>query len=304
MNKRSIALIVASLVASLVATSSAQAKVNVFACEPEWGALTTAIAGDQADVTVATTALQDAHQIQARPSLIAGVRKAQLVFCSGAELETGWLPLLIRQAGNDSIQEGQPGNLMAASYVKKLEVPKVLDRSQGDIHAEGNPHIITDPRNLRVVARVLTDRLKLLDQANAARYEASFVRFDQDLAARIEAWAKEAAPLRGAPIVIQHNVWAYMTNWLGLDVVAALEPKPGVPPTTSHLAGVLTKLEGTPAKAIVVAAYEDPKAAQWLAGKTGLPVITLPLTVGGNQQAGDLFSLYDTTIAQLLKGIK
>lgn len=300
MNTRSIALIVAGLVAA----SSAQARVNVFACEPEWGALTTAIAGDQADVIVATTALQDAHQIQARPSLIAGVRKAQLVFCSGAELETGWLPLLIRQAGNDSIQEGQPGNLMAASYVKKLEVPKVLDRSQGDIHAEGNPHIITDPRNLQVVARVLTDRLKLLDRANAARYEASFVTFDQQLAARIEAWQKEAALLRGAPIVIQHNVWAYLTNWLRLDVVAALEPKPGVPPTSSHLAGVLNKLETTPAKAIVVAAYEDPKAAQWLAGKTGLPVITLPYTVGGNQQAGDLFGLYDTTITQLLQGIR
>ena len=300
MKTRSIAL----CLAWLVAASTAQAKVNVFACEPEWGALTTAIAGDQADVIVATTALQDAHQIQARPSLIAGVRKAQLVFCSGAELETGWLPLLIRQAGNDGIQEGQPGNLMAASYVKTLDVPKVLDRSQGDLHAEGNPHIITDPRNLRIVARVLTDRLKLLDTPDAARYEASFVTFDQQLAARIEAWQKEAAPLRGAPIVIQHNVWAYLTNWLGLKVVAALEPKPGVPPTTSHLAGVLTKLAATPAKAIVVAAYEDPKAAQWLAGKTGLPVITLPYTVGGNKAAEDLFGLYDTTIAQLLQGIK
>jgi len=300
MKTRSIAL----CLAWLVAASTAQAKVNVFACEPEWGALTTAIAGDQANVTVATTALQDAHQIQARPSLIAGVRKAQLVFCSGAELETGWLPLLIRQAGNDGIQEGQPGNLMAASYVKTLDVPKVLDRSQGDLHAEGNPHIITDPRNLRIVARVLTDRLKLLDTPDAARYEASFVTFDQQLAARIEAWQKEAAPLRGAPIVIQHNVWAYLTNWLGLKVVAALEPKPGVPPTTSHLAGVLTKLAATPAKAIVVAAYEDPKAAQWLAGKTGLPVITLPYTVGGNKAAEDLFGLYDTTIAQLLQGIK
>jgi zinc/manganese transport system substrate-binding protein len=300
MNTRSIAL----CLAWLVAASSAQARVNVFACEPEWGALTTAIAGDQANVTVATTALQDVHQIQARPSLIAGVRKAQLLICSGSGLESGWLPLLIRQAGNDSVQEGQPGNLMAASYVKALDVPKVLDRSQGDLHAEGNPHIITDPRNLRIVARVLTDRLKLLDQPNAARYEASFVTFDQQLATRIEAWQRAAAPLRGAPIVIQHNVWAYLTNWLGLDVVAALEPKPGVPPTSSHLAGVLTKLETMPAKVILVAAYEDPKAAQWLAGKTGLPVITLPYTVGGNKQAEDLFGLYDTTIAQLLQGIQ
>lgn len=300
MNMRSIAL----CLASLVAASTAQARVNVFACEPEWGALTTAIAADQASVTVATTALQDAHQIQARPSLIAAVRKAQLVFCSGSELEAGWLPLLIRQAGNPGIQEGQPGSLMAASYVKKLEVPRVLDRSQGDIHAEGNPHVITDPRNLLVVARVLTDRLKLLDQPNAARYEASFASFDQQLATRIEAWQKAAAPLRGAPIVIQHNVWAYLTNWLGLDVVAALEPKPGVPPTSSHLAGVLTRLAATPAKAIVVAAYEDPKAARWLAGKSGLRVITLPYTVGGNKEADDLFGLYDTTIAQLLKGIQ
>lgn len=295
--------IVASLIC-LAAASAATAKVNVFACEPEWGALATAIAGDHASVVVATTALQDAHQIQARPSLIAAVRKAQLVFCSGAELETGWLPLLIRQAGNPGIQEGQPGNLMAASYVKKLEVPKVLDRSQGDIHAEGNPHIITDPRNLRIVARVLTDRLKLVDQGSAAAYEENFVSFDQQLAARITTWEKAAAPLRGQPIVIQHNVWAYLTSWLGLKVVAALEPKPGVPPTSSHLAGLLQVLEATPARGIVVAAYEDPKAAQWLAGKTGLRVITLPYTVGGSAQATDLFSLYDTTIAQLLQGVQ
>jgi zinc/manganese transport system substrate-binding protein len=286
------------------AAGTAQAKVNVFACEPEWGALVSAIALDQASVTLATTALQDAHQVQARPSLIAAVRRAQLLVCSGAELETGWLPLLVRQAGNAAIQEGEPGNLMAASYVQKLEVPKVLDRSQGDIHAEGNPHIVTDPRNLRVVARVLTDRLKTIDAAHAALYEANLASFDQKLTARIASWQDEAAKLRGVPIVIQHNVWAYLINWLGLQIVAALEPKPGVPPTSSHLAGVLQKLGQTPARAIVIAAYEDPKAAQWLAGKTGLSVIVLPMTVGGNEQAVDLFGLYDSTIDLLLKGIR
>ena len=285
----------------LVASTSAQAKVNVFACEPEWGALATVLGGDQVSVTVATTALQDVHQIQARPSLIAAVRKAGIVICSGAELETGWLPLLIRQAGNDAIQPGQPGNLMAASYVNKLDVPDRLDRSQGDIHAEGNPHILTDPRNVRVVARVLADRLKTLDQANAAFYTAQFAAFDQQLAARIEGWQKQAAQLRGMPIVIRHNVWVYLANWVGLDIVAALEPKPGVPPTTGHLAGILEKLRTTPARAIVIAAYEDPKAAQWLAERTGLPVVVLPYTVGGNDQAMDLFALYDNTIQQLLR---
>lgn len=300
MNMRKIAL----SAACLLAACTAHANIRVFGCEPEWGALTTAIAGDRAEVTVATTALQDPHQVQARPSLIAAVRKAQLLICSGAELENGWLPLLIRQAGNPGVQEGQPGNLLAASYVKKLEVPKVLDRSQGDIHAEGNPHIITDPRNLLVVARVLTDRLKVLDPTNADAYEANFTSFNQQLSAHIEGWQAKAAPLKGAPIVIQHQVWVYLANWLDLKVVAALEPKPGVPPTSSHLAGVLAQLQTTPARAIVIAAYEDPKAARWLAGKTGLPLITLPYTVGGNKEAGDLFSLYDTTINQLLEGIQ
>ncbi len=291
------------LLAGLAVAGGAHARVNVFACEPEWGALATEIGGEQVNVTVATTALQDVHQIQARPSLIAAVRKAGLVFCSGAGLEAGWLPILIRQAGNDSVQPGQPGDLMATRYVTALDVPSQLDRSQGDIHAEGNPHIVTDPRNLRVVARVLTDRLKLLDPANAAFYAARFLTFDQKLAARIDGWQKEAARLRGTPIVIRHMVWVYLANWLGLDVVAALEPKPGVPPTSSHLAAILAKLRATPAKAIVVAAYEDPKAGQWLAARTGLPVVTLPYTVGGNEQATDLFALYDDTVSRLLKAI-
>jgi zinc/manganese transport system substrate-binding protein len=292
------------LLSILAGASTARAGINVFACEPEWGALTTTIGGDAASVTVATTALQDVHRIQARPSLIAAVRKAQLVICSGAELESGWLPLLLRQAGNAGVQPGQPGNLMAASYVQRLDVPTVFDRSQGDIHAEGNPHVVTDPRNMRVVARVLTDRLKALDPAGAARYESRFASFDATFAAQIAAWEQQAAPLRGSPIVIQHNVWTYLTNWLGLTVVAALEPKPGLPPTSSHLAMVLARLETTPARAVVVAAYEDPKAADWLASRTGLPVVRLPYTVGGDAAATDLVSLYATTIALLLEGVR
>jgi zinc/manganese transport system substrate-binding protein len=288
----------------LIAVAPAQAAINVFACEPEWGALVTAIGGDRVAVTLATAALQDVHQIQARPSLIAAVRKADLVICTGAGLEAGWLPLLIRQAGNPAVQEGQAGSLMAASFLRKLEVPQALDRSQGDIHAEGNPHVVTDPRNMRVVARILADRLRALDPAAAAGLESKFSTFDREMAARILKWEAAAAPLRGAPVVIQHNDWAYLDNWLGLVVVAALEPKPGVPPTSGHLATVLDRLQTSPAKAIIVAAYEDPKAAQWLSGKTGLPVIVLPLTVGGNAQATDLFSLYDTTINQLLAGIR
>jgi zinc/manganese transport system substrate-binding protein len=282
---------------------AADARINVFACEPEWGALVTAIAGDAATVTVATTALQDAHQVQARPSLIAAMRRAGLLVCSGADLEAGWLPLLLRQAGNAAVREGAPGHLMAANWVQKLDVPAVLDRALGDIHAQGNPHIVTDPRNVAVVARVLADRLAAVDPANAASYQARFAAFDREFAGRIAAWEAQAAPLRGMPIVVRHRLWPYLANWLGLQVVAALEPKPGVPPTSSHLAAVLAQLETTPARAIVVAAYEDPKPARWLAERTGLPVVILPMTVGGTPGATDLFSLYETTI-QLLLGAR
>lgn len=286
-----------------LAAGSAQAEVNIFACEPEWGAVAREIGGDKVTITNATTALQDPHQIQARPSLIASVRGAQMVFCDGAELETGWLPILIRQAGNASVQEGQPGSLFAANFVQKLEVPDKLDRSQGDIHAEGNPHIVTDPRNVRIVAKVFAERLKTLDAANAAYYDAQYKAFDAKFAAAIDAWQHKAASLRGMPIVVKHQVWAYLDNWLGIKAIASLEPKPGVPPTSSHLAGLLATLQATPAKAIVIAAYEDPKAAQWLAEKTGLPVVTLPYTVGGNDKATDIFSLYEDTVNQLL-GVK
>lgn len=286
-----------------LAAGSAQAGVNIFACEPEWGAVAKEIGGDKVNITNATTALQDPHQIQARPSLIASVRGAQMVFCDGAELETGWLPILIRQAGNESVQEGQPGSLFAANYVQKLEVPDKLDRSQGDIHAEGNPHIVTDPRNVRIVAKVFTDRMKTLDAANADYYDAQYKAFDAKFAAAIENWHEKAASLKGMPVVVKHNVWAYLEHWLDVRPIASLEPKPGVPPTSSHLAGILTKLQTTPAKAIVIAAYEDPKAAEWLSEKTGLPVITLPYTVGGNDKATDIFSLYEDTVNQLL-GVK
>lgn len=286
-----------------MAASSAQANVNIFACEPEWGALAKEIGGDKVNITNATTALQDPHQIQARPSLIAAVRSADMVFCDGAELEVGWLPILIRQAGNTNVQEGQPGSLFAAAYVKKLEIPKVLDRSMGDIHAEGNPHIVTDPRNVRAVAKVFAERLKALDQPNAVYYDERYAAFDHKFASMIAGWESKAAQLRGVPVVVQHNVWVYLENWLGIKAIASLEPKPGVPPTSAHLAELLSKLQATPAKAIVIAAYEDHKAAEWLSEKTGLPIVILPYTVGGDDKAADIFSLYDDTMNQLL-GIK
>lgn len=282
----------------------AGAALNVFACEPEWGALAREIGADQVNVYTATTALQDAHRVEARPSLIARARSADLAVCSGAELEVGWLPILLTQSGNDKIQPGNPGFLEASSFVVKLEVPKFVDRSMGDIHPAGNPHIQLDPRNIQKVAEALTERLSQLDPANAPTYQARAKAFRERWRAAIRRWEQEAAPLKGVFVVVYHKDLSYLSQWLGLREVGSLEPKPGVPPTTGHLSELLARLQREPAKLIVRSAYTDSKAAEWLAERAKLPVVVLPFTVGGDPQAKDLFGLFDDTIQRLLSAVK
>src|SRR5258708_11135296 len=155
---------------SVVIALPAAAALNVFACEPEWGALVQELGGDKVSVYTATTALQDAHRIEARPSLIARIRSADLLVCSGSELEIGWIPLLLTQSGNSKVQLGNPGYFEASQYVARLEIPKVIDRALGDLHPGGNPHIHTDPRNVAKVAAALEERLAQIDPANAESY--------------------------------------------------------------------------------------------------------------------------------------
>jgi len=285
-------------------TPAAGAALKVLACEPEWGALVQELAGDRASVYVATTALQDPHRIQAKPSLIASARSADLVVCTGAELEIGWLPVLLRQSGNTAVQAGQPGNFEAAAYVNKLEVPTRLDRADGDVHAAGNPHIQTDPRNFVPVADALSARLAVVDSANAAFYQSRHADFAKRWAAAIERWQAQAAPLRGAPVVVQHKAFPYLQQWLGLTEIATLEPKPGVEPTTGSLTEVLGQLQQKPAKMILRAAYNDGRSSEWLAERTKLPIVVLPFTVGGSEKARDLFGLFDDTVARLLAAQK
>jgi zinc/manganese transport system substrate-binding protein len=287
-----------------VAAAPAQAALKIVACEPEWGALAKELVGDKATVYTATNALQDPHHIQARPSLIASVRNAGLLVCTGAELEIGWLPILQRQSGNPAIQTGQPGYFEAASYVRKLEVPTVLDRSEGDVHPGGNPHIQTDPRNIGLVAVALAKRLEEIDPADAGYYRAREADFAARWQAAIQRWEKQAAPLRGQAIVVQHKGFPYLENWLGLKGVATLEPKPGVEPTSTHLAEVEAQLKRQPARMIIRAAYNDGRPSEWLAQRAHIPAVELPFTVGGSERAKDLFGLFDDTVDRLLKGLQ
>ncbi len=291
------------LLSLLLLSSPVHAALNVFACEPEWASLTRQLGGDKVSIYTATGALQDPHQVQARPSLIARARGAQLVVCTGAELEVGWMPVVLREAGNSRILPGSAGYFEAAQHVTLLEVPTRLDRADGDVHAAGNPHIQTDARNFLPVADALSKRLVELDPDNAAYYQSQLSAFTQQWREAIARWEKQAAPLKGMPIIVQHKGFPYLNNWLGLNEVAELEPKPGLEPSAAYLGKVLDELKHHPARMVIRAAYQDARPSEWIASRAKIPAIALPYTVGGNDSAKDLFALFDDTIAQLIAAV-
>ncbi len=278
-------------------SSTVYAQLNIFACEPEWAALTRTLAGDAAKVYSATTAQQDPHHIQARPSLIAKVRRADMLVCTGAELEVGWLPLLLRKSGNAKIQPRQVGYFLATDHVSLLEKPTVLDRSLGDIHAAGNPHIHLDPYRVQQVAVALVSSLVKIDPSNKNNYLENLRIFTLEWREAITQWEKQTEKLRGKRIVASHNSWIYLEQWLGLTRVAVLEAKPGIPPSSRHLGKILTQLKQSPADIILYASYQNAKPARWLSQKTGLPVVSLPFSVSDKE---NLIQWFDKFLNQLL----
>ncbi|HNB65512.1 MAG TPA: zinc ABC transporter substrate-binding protein [Rhodocyclaceae bacterium] len=294
------------LVALVLFTSAgaASAALNVFATVPEWAALAKEIGGDQVTVFAATTALQDPHRIEARPSLIARARSAGLVVATGAELEIGWLPMVLRESGNAAVQPGQPGYFEAATVVRMLEVPTRLDRADGDVHPAGNPHLQLDPRNILRVGEALAARLAQVDPAHAEVYKANLARFGERWRAAQARWEQAAAPLRGVPVWVQHRAFPYLSAWLGLKEVGALEAKPGVEPGSAQLADVLARQKAMPARMVLRPAYARATASDWLAERAGIPAVVLPFTVGGSAEAQDLFGLFDDTVRRLLAALK
>jgi zinc/manganese transport system substrate-binding protein len=293
-------LVNACLVLALVIGQPAHAALKVLATTADWGALATELGGDKVNVYTATNALQDVHQVDAKPSLVARARTADLVVANGAELEIGWLPVLLQESGNARIRPGAPGYFEAASAVRLVDIPTSVDRSMGDIHSQGNPHLQLDPRNVAAVAKALTARLASLDAANADYYQARGTDFQARWQQAMGRWDARAASLKGQPVVVIHKDQTYLARWLGLTQLAAIEPKPGVPPSAGYLAELVTKLSASPPRMILRNAYNDPKAAEWLSQRIKSPVVTLPFSVGGTPEAKDLFGLFDDTLNRLL----
>ncbi|MGB7451052.1 MAG: zinc ABC transporter substrate-binding protein [Lysobacterales bacterium] len=278
----------------------ASADLDIFTCEPEWAALATELGGDKIKVSSATNALQDPHYIQARPSLISKLRRADLIVCSGAQLEIGWLPMLLRKGNNPKVIPGSPGFIEASQYVKRLDVSLDSDRSQGDVHPQGNPHIQTNPHNILLVAEVMTERMVQLDAGNAGSYQQNLSDFRQRWRVAIANWEERASVLKGKRVIAHHKSWIYLEAWLGLVEVATLEPVSGIPPTASHLGSLLERFGNNGADFIVRAPFQSEKPSKWLSERTGIPAVLLPLTVGGTDQASDLFKWFDDIINRLL----
>jgi len=285
----------------MVVAVPATASVNIFACEPEWQSLAEALGGDKVKADSATTAFQDPHHIEARPSLIVKARRADLLFCTGAELETGWLPILLERSTNARIQKGKPGYFMAAAQVELIEKPAQVDRSQGDVHADGNPHVHWDPYRLLTIAKAFSGRLQALDSPNSPYYRQRLSTFSSEWQDAISDWEARTASLQGKQAIVYHKNWSYLLNWLGVEIIGDLEPKPGIPPTSAHLTDLLGSARSADPFAILITNYQDEKGANWLSGKAGVPVVSLPFTVGGSEQANSLFALYDQVLARLLQ---
>ena len=265
----------------LLISNSSIAALNIFACEPEWASLAKEIGGERVKAVSATTAFQDPHHIEARPSLIAKVRRADLLICSGAELEIGWLPLLQRQAGNKNVLPNTVGYFEATAQVKALDVPVEVNRSMGDVHASGNPHVHLDPRRIQKIAKALSVRLSEIDPEGINYYQQRLNDFTQRWQQAITKWQQQASKLKNTRMVVHHRDWVYLFDWLGINIAGALEPKPGLPTTAGHLVTLKSTLTSKPASMIVYTTYQNSRAAKRFSQMVNIPAVELPYTVGG-----------------------
>jgi zinc/manganese transport system substrate-binding protein len=293
------------LILSLLYMAQAvQANIRIFACEPEWAALASELGGNKVDIYQATSAFQDPHHIEARPSLIAKMRRADMLVCTGAGLEEGWLPLVIRQSANQKVLPGQPGHFEAAMQIPRLDIPETVDRQHGDVHPQGNPHVHLDPRRLIIIARALTTRLGKVDAAELDYYQQRLTMFEAKWNKAIQRWEQQAEPLKGINVAVYHKDWLYLFDWLKINIAATLEPRPGIAPSAGYLASLKSELKTNPARMVVYASYQSDRAANWLGQQLKYPVVKLPYTVGGSEDTKSLVDLFDVTINRMLSALQ
>jgi zinc/manganese transport system substrate-binding protein len=301
-------LSLASLVVGMLLPFAAQAKLNVVATTPDLASIAKEIGGEHIELTTLAKPTEDPHFVDAKPSFILKLNRADILIEGGAELEVGWLPALLDQSRNTKLAKGTPGHLACAEGVQLLEVPSTLDRSQGDIHAAGNPHFLVDPANARLVAQRIADAFCAHDAKSCEAYKANLKRFTDALDAKMVGWQKALEPFKGQQIVAYHNSWLYFAHRFGLKIDLFLEPKPGVPPTPTHLAEVIVKMKEDKVHVIIVDPYLNRRTAETVAAKTGATVVDVTQFPGGVKGTeGGYIQLMDylvSAIARALGGTK
>lgn len=283
---------------------SADAKLKVVATLPDLASLAREIGGDKVEVSSMAKPTEDSHFVDARPSFVVQLRSADVLIDGGAELELGWLPPLLQNARNPKIEVGKPGRVQASQGVRLMNVPANVTRAAGDVHALGNPHFMTDPIIAKTVALHIAQSFSAVDPPNAAAYDANYKKFEATINAKLQEWGAAMLPFKGQSIVAYHDSWVYFAHRFGLNIDIFLEPKPGIPPSPSHLAEVIDKMKAQKIKAIIVEPFHDRKIAEKVAGATGAKVVDFAQYPGALPNTDTYVKLIDALVARLSAAMK
>ena len=294
--------------AALIALGAAEpplaAKLNVVATTPDLAALAREIGGDLVDVKALAKPTEDPHFVDAKPSHIVTLNRADVLIEGGAELELGWMPPLIESARNTRIATGAPGRIMASDGIRMLEIPATLDRSRGDVHALGNPHFLVDPLDAKIVAAHIADHFARVEPKSADVFRANLKKFNAAVDAKLVEWQQQLAPFRGSKIVTYHNDFVYFAERFNLTVIETLEPKPGIAPSSRHLAEVIEKMKAENARVILVQPYQNRKTAETVARQIDGAVLDVSQQPGAVKNTDTYVELMDTLVRTLVAGLQ
>lgn len=293
----------ALLLGALLLAATAHAKLNIVVTTPDLASIAKEVGGDKVEITTLARPTEDPHFVDAKPSFIVKLNRADALVEGGAELEIGWLPPLLAGARNPKLATGQPGRILCNEGIHMLEVPSLLTRAEGDIHPLGNPHFVVDPVNAKIIAAHLADAFANLDSSSAEMFRANAKKFTDALDAKLVEWQAKLAPFKGAKVVSYHRSWPYFAERFGLDMEIFLEPKPGIPPSPSHLADVITKMKEQHARVIIVDPYLNRRTAETVARSTDATVVDVAQMPGGVKGTDSYIALEDYLVNSIAKAL-
>src|SRR5436853_3991935 len=288
----------------LACAFSLQAKLNVVATLADFGSLAREIGGDKIDIVVLAKATEDPHFVDARPSFVVSLRRTDVLIDGGAELEIGWLPPLLQNARNPKIEIGKPGRVQASQGIRLMNVPTNVTRAAGDVHALGNPHFMSDPIIAKAVAQHIAQSFSTLDAGNAAFFAASYKKFEAAINGKLQEWGAAMLPFKGRDVVAYHDSWVYFAHRFGLNIDIFLEPKPGIPPSPSHLVEVIQQMKAQKIKAIIVEPFHDRRIAEKVARATGAQVGEVSQFPGGLPWTERYETLIHSLVSRLAAALK